>query len=76
MDWNQGKDAVLMAMVGGFFALLGWSAVQLVDQIKSATSSIQELNVNVARILQRMEGHENRMDHHEVRITKLEDRVS
>lgn len=76
MDWNQAKDAIALGLIGTCIAIAGWIANLFLEEARKLRASVEALNLNVAVILQRMESHETRMDHHEVRITKLEDRVS
>lgn len=55
IDWAHAKDLILMGLSG--FAI---------HYIKQLTASVQELNIQVAVILEKLNGHEDR-------IKKLED---
>ena len=60
MDWDQAKDAIFMAMLTGFAGFLGIQLMRLVR-------SVEELNIKIAMLLERVDGHERR-------LTRIEER--
>ena len=62
MDWNQAKDMIVVGIAGGAI----YYARQLVE-------SIQELNIKVAIVIEKVNSHEHRIEQTEGRIKDLED---
>lgn len=61
MDLNEIKDAVLAFMMSGLF---GW----LIFEIRMTRTSIEELNIKIATIIQQVDFHEKRIDNIEKKI--------
>ena len=61
MEWEQAKDAIFMAMLSGFAGFLCLQTMRLVK-------SIEELNIKIAMLLERVDGHERR-------ITRIEENL-
>jgi hypothetical protein len=63
------KEVVGIA-AGGISAVVGWLLMQtisafcrnLADTFKELTVSVKELNVNMAKSMERLEAHERRLD--------------
>lgn len=61
MDWNQAKDMLLIGMASALSGYLG-------IQIRHLVASVEKLNLQIALILQRVEGHENRINRLEEKL--------
>lgn len=61
MTFDNVKDMLLMAMSG----ILGTVIISL---FRKLVDSVEELNVKIAQVLERLDGHEKRITHIEEKI--------
>ena len=55
-----------------FYALAGYLAVSIKGSIEKLTTSVQELNVKVAVVIQQVEEHKDKLASHDDRLRELE----
>lgn len=67
MDW--------LTVAGGLFGF-GWTFIFLhfAQSLKKLTESVAELNVNVARVVEKVAGHDEDIGELKRRLEKVEDR--
>lgn len=61
----DGLKDLAVFLVTGAFTFVAY-------EVRQARKSVTRLNLNVARILERIQGHEKVLDRHDERITNLE----
>lgn len=61
LSWDHAKDLLLTGMFGAFVSLVG-------TQLRALVASIEKLNISIAHLLERVDSHEHR-------ISKIEDKL-
>ncbi|MFN7262533.1 MAG: hypothetical protein ACK5UJ_01855, partial [Pseudobdellovibrionaceae bacterium] len=65
MEWNQVVEAL-------FYGGAGLLAMSIKGSIEKLTTSVQELNVKVAVVIQQVEEHREKLAPHDERLRELE----
>lgn len=67
MDWNQVAENIFYGLSSLTVLWVGYSFSDVKSSIKEMSHSVSELNVKIAMLLERTDGHEKR-------ISRLEDK--
>jgi hypothetical protein len=65
LEWNHVVETV-------FYAIAGLLAFSIKSNMEKLTSSVQELNIKMAVVIQQLEDHQTKLSAHDERLRDLE----